>query len=221
MLVVVDLSSLPSSLALLFVLILAYVIGSLPTAYIVGRAKAIDIREHGSGNVGATNVMRVLGRQIGFLVLLVDLLKGVLAVVLVTAVFVNSWPMALKEIHVKMLAGITAMIGHLYPVWLDFKGGKGVATATGFMLALAPAMVLVSMAVFLATVLITKIMSLASIIAALSLPLSFFIFYNFGEGLDLFIFIMVVVLFVVLKHRSNIRRILDGEETKITSFSKS
>lgn len=195
---------------------IGYLFGSLPTAYIAGKLNGIDIREHGSGNVGATNTLRVLGKKWGIAVLLIDALKGYLPVFFVSlAVPEDAAVSGVMQIHIMMMAGVSAMLGHIYPVWLGFKGGKGVATGLGLMTGLVPPLIGFAAAVFLLVVFITRFVSLGSILAALSLTGSFFVFYNLKEHRDLFAFIVLIAIFVIVKHKSNIGRLIKGEESKI------
>ncbi|MDH5719256.1 MAG: glycerol-3-phosphate 1-O-acyltransferase PlsY [Spirochaetia bacterium] len=191
--------------------IFAYLSGSFPAAYVIGRLKGIDIRKHGSGNVGATNTMRVLGKSWGSIVFIIDILKGFLPVFILSYIFKNS------EVSYFFLLsiGFMAVLGHIYPVWLKFSGGKGVATACGVLLAIIPFIVLISMGIFIVIVSLFKYVSLASIISALSLPVLFYIFEDVNNDIRFFIFLIVVSIFVVYKHKSNIIRIIHGNENKI------
>ncbi len=217
---VFDLQQHNETLIWLLVLAVAYILGSFPSAYIVGRMKGLDIREHGSGNVGATNVMRVISKPWGFAVLFVDVLKGALPVSVFHFVSVDGWPLSLETVHVMMMVAVLAILGHMYPLWLGFRGGKGVATAMGAMIGLIPGMLGGAVAVFLLTLLISRYMSLSSLLSAISLLGWFFVFYELPAQRDLFIFVAVIVVFVVYRHRDNIKRLKDGSETKVTSFSK-
>ncbi|MCB1147007.1 MAG: glycerol-3-phosphate 1-O-acyltransferase PlsY [Leptospiraceae bacterium] len=195
---------------------LGYLFGSFPTAYIVARFHKIDIRKEGSGNVGATNTMRILGAKWGVLVLVIDALKGflpVFAVFHIKKYYSLELPFNARELA--MLAGVAAMLGHIYPVWLRFQGGKGVATGLGMMLALAPEIVAPALVIFLLTVSISKFVSLGSLFASASLPFFFFLFFEYSTETVLFWFLVLVVLFVWIKHRSNLKRLLDGNEHKI------
>lgn len=188
-------------------LISSYLIGSLPFGYIVARMKGVDIRQHGSGNIGATNVWRTLGPGPGLLVLGLDALKGA------AAVFIGR--QAGME-GAELLAGMAALLGHAFPIYLGFKGGKIIAAGAGVMLALAPPVLLIALLVFITAVLVSRYVSLGSILAATSVPVLLTLFnYNwmyisFGGA---------VCLFALLKHIPNIKRIIQGTESKI-KFNK-
>jgi glycerol-3-phosphate acyltransferase PlsY len=190
-----------------FGLLLGYLLGSIPFAYIAGKlTRGIDLRQHGSGNLGATNVYRTLGGRIASVVLILDTLKGALPVLAVRQYAVGEhlelWAIA---------AGIAAIVGHAKPIFLWWKGGgKGVATAGGVFLALAPLPTLACMATWLVVVLITGYVSLASLAAALVLPVA--IATTVGVRSPLFVVSVVVAVFVFWTHRANIGRLRRGEE---------
>jgi glycerol-3-phosphate acyltransferase PlsY len=193
-------------------LALAYASGSLPFASIAGWLKGVDLRRQGSGNLGATNVFRVLGWKIGVAVFLADALKGALPVLLLPRHITQGSP-ALWAIA----CGVAAIAGHVRPLFLGFrKGGKGVATASGVFLALAPIPMLVSFAIFVAVVLATGYVSLGSLVSALVLPALLLI--TEGAGSPLFGVSLVVAMFVFWTHRANIGRLRRGEEHR---FGKS
>ncbi|HEX6939602.1 MAG TPA: glycerol-3-phosphate 1-O-acyltransferase PlsY [Longimicrobiales bacterium] len=184
-------------------LVASYLLGAIPTSYLVGRwARGIDLREHGSGNLGATNALRVLGWRLALPVLVFDIFKGWFP----TFVFPRldeaapGWAMAY---------GAAAIIGHVYSVYVRFRGGKGIATSAGVFLALAPAAVLVSAAIWGVVVYATRFVSLASIVAALTLPLAV---YAIRGTTVVFWVSAALAAFVIYAHRSNIRRLLRGEE---------
>jgi len=188
-------------------LLLAYAAGSIPTAYLAGRAKRVDLRQHGSGNLGATNAWRVLGWKIGLAVYVIDTLKGALPVLLLPR------PTANPEIAA-LAYGIAAIIGHVRPVFLGFrKGGKGVATAGGVFVALAPAALAVSFAVFVATFLASGYVSLGSLCAALVLPIAIAAFSGW-RGTPTLLVSIPVSAFVFWTHRANIGRLRRGEESR-------
>jgi len=190
--------------ASIIVFVLSFLLGSIPFGYILGRLKGIDVRRYGSGNIGATNVSRVLGRKYGLLVLLLDALKGAAAVLIARAAGLPA--------EYQVLAGISAIAGHCFSPWLGFRGGKGVATALGAFLVISPKTTLVAFLIFLAVLVTTRYVSLSSITAALSYPL----LYKFFEKPSPLSFIVVSVgaLLIVAKHHSNIRRLLRGEEKR-------
>ncbi len=188
-------------------LMVAYLLGSIPTAYLAGRwLKGIDIREHGSGNVGATNVMRVINKPVGITVLLLDACKGYVAVA-----WVASLSGTLTEL-LPVLCGLAAVGGHSWPVFLRFRGGKGVATGAGVFVGLAPQALLFALIVWGACVLILRYVSLASMVAAISLP--GLVFWT-GGSLSVMCLSVVVTLLVLYRHRANWGRIQRGEEPKI------
>ncbi len=200
------------------VIILCYLIGSFPSGYLVGQSQGIDIRQHGSGNIGATNVLRVMGKKWGYLVFLCDSLKGFLAVK--AGVWLGA--SAAGDITLAgVVAGICCIIGHNYTVWLHFKGGKGIATSIGVLLAIVPVViVLILLIVWLAVFFIWKYVSLASIFAALSLPaavLALFPLVAHGNYWVLLVFSLIVAALAVWRHRSNIDRLLHGKENRFGS----
>lgn len=199
--------------AALYVACSSYLAGSIPTAYIAGRLlKGVDIRTVGSGNVGASNAMRLLGKTWGIAILLFDAVKGFVPVMLVLHLFLVN-DVAVQRYA--MLAALSAMLGHVFPVWLQFHGGKGVATGLGVMTALVPLAVAAVLPLFIAVVAISRYISLGSIVAALVLPLAFFIDHQLPRDGELFAFICIACIFVVYKHKSNIRRIVAGEENRL------
>lgn len=190
-------------------LLISYLAGSVPFAYLAGKARGIDLRQHGSGNLGSSNAVRVLGKRVGAVVYLGDTLKGVLPVVLLPPLVNTPSP------HFWAIAfGVAAVLGHVRPVYLFGKGGgKGVATAGGVFLGLAWLPTLVAVAVFAITILITRISSVASLLAAASLPIA--IFFYAGPGDLLFALSLFMLLLVIWTHRSNIGRLRRGEEPRV------
>ncbi|UBM57628.1 glycerol-3-phosphate 1-O-acyltransferase PlsY [Marinilongibacter aquaticus] len=187
-------------------LILAYLLGSIPSAVLYGRIfHGVDVREHGSGNAGATNSLRVLGKRAGLAVLIIDVLKGVLAVQIPHFFFTN-------EADTLIIFGFAAVIGHLLPVFANFRGGKGVATSFGIILALQPLAAVFVLVVFLAVVYTSKYVSLAS----LSASFSFLVYCFWQMPGQRFYHLMCLVLFLLLvfTHRQNIKRLVRGEENK-------
>jgi glycerol-3-phosphate acyltransferase PlsY len=189
-----------------------YLLGSIPSGYLAGRWLAgLDIRREGSGSTGATNVLRVVGKGPALVVFLVDVLKGSAAVLLAKAVLD---PFGVGVV----LAGLAALAGHIWPVWLGWKGGKAVATGLGMLLGLTWPVGLACFGIFLAVLSLSRIVSLSSVVAALSLPLLMLgWFANQGLGLRwpyLALALLTTVL-VVWRHRSNIRRLLDGTEPQL------
>ena len=197
----------------------AYLLGSIPTGFLVGKAKGIDVRTVGSGNIGATNVFRVLGRPAGVFVLAMDGLKGALACGLVANLAYALGasadpPVLLTRDYLSVFAGAFAVLGHNYTCWLWFKGGKGVATTGGVLLALSWAGFLISMGVWLLVAALTRYVSLASIAAGFSLPFSVWIS---GGSKTLIIVFAIIGVLAIFKHRSNILRLLAGTEHRFGS----
>lgn len=194
-------------------LLAAYLLGSIPTGYVAGLwLKGLDIRKHGSGNMGATNVFRVLGKGPGTAVLLLDIFKGYLSVSWLPALlgpFGPGWTLA---------GGLAAVLGHNYTLWLGFKGGKGVATSAGVCLGLAPWATLTTLAVFGVVFSLTRMVSAGSLLASAALPLAMWYHAERGEGsgglgANLYLGLALTV-FVWLRHLPNIKRILSGTENK-------
>lgn len=220
-------------LLVLAIAFFAYVLGSIPSGLLVSRSQGIDIREHGSGNIGATNVWRTMGKKFGLIAFLADVGKGVLAVLLAKWLAAH-WPMtvSLPHGHSRVeyfdpgFAGITAAIGcilgHNFPPWLRFKGGKGVATSLGVIIGMMPLASIVIFAVWGVVFKMTRYVSLASIIAALALPVAvigLMIFvpkHGWGavHGWANFYFAVAAALLVVKRHTANIKRLLAGTELR-------
>ncbi len=199
---------------LLLVTALAYLIGSFATAVWVGKIfHKIDVREHGSGNAGATNVIRVLGWKTGVPVLLIDVLKGWVAAML--PVFFNMADQGSAMLtNYQIIAGLATVVGHIYPVFAGFRGGKGVATIFGVLLAIHPLVTISCFGVFLCVFLISGYVSLGSMTAGISFPVLLFFFFN-TPSVYLKIFSVVVALALLFTHRKNISRLLKGEESKL------
>jgi len=195
----------------LIVAIVAYFVGSLPTGYLAGRARGLDIRTMGSGNIGATNVFRILGRKAGTCVLLIDALKGFLACWLLPLAARSFFAGANGE-YLTLIAGVGAILGHNYTCWLRFKGGKGVATTGGVFFAVAPAAAGTALAVWLIVALISRYVSLASIAAAVTLPLAA---WCWGKSLVVIMVFLVLGLLAIYKHKGNIQRLMNGTENRI------
>jgi len=201
------------------VFVLAYLLGSIPAAVWIGRRfHNIDVRQHGSGNAGTTNVIRVLGWKTGIPVLLIDIAKGWLAASLPVFFKLAETESSLL-INLQIIAGMTAILGHIFPVFAGFKGGKGVATVFGVLLALHPLLTLCSMGVFLIILLITGIVSVSSMSAGLSFPI--FLLFVFGTPSLMFkIFSIFVAIALLVTHRKNIGRLIRGEESKLIKSGK-
>lgn len=193
---------------------LAYLLGSVPSSVWLGRAlKGVDLREQGSGNAGATNAIRVLGKPIGSMVLVLDMLKGFLAVNLAHLQSLIE-PGSEQYMMLKIGFGLLAVVGHIFPVFAGFRGGKGVATITGVALAIHPLAALAAMGIYLLVFLITRISALGSLLAVITYPV--WILWVFrSEYLTIRIFSLVVVALVLITHRSNIRRLVKGKEKSL------
>ena len=184
-------------------LVLAYLLGSIPFALIAGKLHGVDLRQAGSGNLGATNVFRTLGRTAGVAVMVLDIAKGAAAVLVAVALTNNPWPVA---------AAALAILGHVFPVWTHFKGGKGVAVGAGAMIGLVPSASGVLLVLWILLVVFTRYVSVASIVAALAAaPLA----YVFGAPWSYVVFIALAGVFVIYKHRENIVRLVHGDESRI------
>lgn len=205
-----------SALDYLLAPVIGYLLGSCPNGYLVSRARGIDIRQHGSGNIGATNVLRVLGKKWGYLVFALDALKGFAAVRIAFAIGSASLIGDTQRDLVGIVAGLACILGHTFPVWLGFRGGKGVATSAGVLLGLMPIAVFSVLAVWLLLFQITKYVSVASIGAALALPLFVIAYLRFGmlTGASLLPFSILIGGVVVWRHRSNMQRLLQGKEQR-------
>src|SRR5262245_50794461 len=188
--------------------IFAYLLGSVPTGYILGSLAGVDVRKAGSGNVGATNVTRVVGKRYGIFTLVADIAKGFIPVVIALNLGLTSTATA--------FVGIAAFLGHLYPLFLRFQGGKGVATALGVFLGLAPWATLVLMVIFVLVILTTRVVSLSSMVAAASAPIAFWLLSYSPTLIGTSFFI---ALMIVLRHRGNIQRLLSGTEPRVNAFS--
>jgi glycerol-3-phosphate acyltransferase PlsY len=200
-------------------LIIAYLLGSVPTAVWVGQLfHGIDVREHGSGNAGATNTFRVLGYRAGVPVLLIDVFKGWLAVNLIH-IFIEPGQSSEELFHLQLRLGVCALVGHIFPVFAGFRGGKGVATLLGIVLALNPQAALMSIGVFLFVFLSTRYVSLSSIIASLFFPVVVMAI-NITEQPSMVVFALIISVIVVITHQKNIERLLKRQESRI-KFRKS
>lgn len=203
-----------------FILILlAYLLGSIPTAVWVSKYFFdIDIRSYGSGNAGATNTFRVLGSKAGGFVFFVDMLKGFLAVDL--AYFIAKYQMdSIALTNFQVLLGIAAVVGHIFPIWANFKGGKGIATLFGMILAIQPLVAVCLIVVFMMMLFMTRYVSLSSITASIAFPVMIFFIFREPEIMYRF-FALATAILVVLTHHKNINRLLSGNESKVPLFKK-
>jgi glycerol-3-phosphate acyltransferase PlsY len=218
-------------LNLIFVVVLSYLVGSIPTSIILSKLlRGIDIRQHGSGNAGGTNVFRVLGWKWGVLTIILDAVKGAIVVVVVARLYLDNFPF--NNITpfddftvVQIICGIAAVIGHVWTVFAGFRGGKGIATALGFLITLITIDMLLVLAVFTLTVTLSRYISLGSMMAAVSLPIILIVRENlFGVNIPgyntILPFVIGLVLLVLYTHRKNIDRLIKGSESKISLFKK-
>ena len=204
---------------LLLLILAAYLIGSIPTAYWIGKwFFNIDIREHGSKNMGASNTFRVLGSVWGIIVLIIDMGKGIAAVQLAHAVQQSDW-LSGESTFWKLILGLVAVAGHIFPVFAGFRGGKGVATLFGVVLAIQPWTALISIGAFVIVVFLTKYISLGSIIAVIVFAAC--VWFAVKEtNVYMRWFSVVAALLVLIMHRSNIKRLIEGTENKFKGWRK-
>ena len=195
----------------LLLLAIGYLLGSMPNGYLAGRwLKGIDLRQCGSGSTGATNVLRNVGKGPALVVFLLDVGKGALAVLLAKSFGLNDW--------VQVLAGLAALAGHIWPVWLGWKGGKAVATGLGMFLGLAWPVGLACFGLFMAVISLSRIVSLSSVVAAIGLPVLMVIS---GSSSAYVMVSLVASVLVLWRHRSNIERLIAGTEPRIGAKAKS
>ncbi len=224
--------------------LLAFLLGSIPFGLLIAKAKGVNIREHGSGNIGATNVLRVVGKKYGITCLILDALKGFLPVLLAISLirfegmrnpmsltalapYATDFPLLTAQMF-QVISGLCAILGHNYSPWVGFKGGKGIATSAGVLIAMMPAAIVILLAVWVLAFLVTRYVSLASIIAAGVLPLvTLWGSWFHGKIQDgtwnkpLFLFTVVIAVLAIWKHRSNIQRLRAGTEHRFTRKPKS
>jgi glycerol-3-phosphate acyltransferase PlsY len=199
---------------ILLTLLLSYLVGSIATAVWVGKIfHGVDVREHGSGNAGATNVIRVLGWKTGVPVLLIDVLKGWGAAMLPIFINLAGDGTALLT-NFQILAGLAAILGHIFPVFAGFRGGKGVATIFGVLMAIHPLLTLSCLGVFLVVLLISGYVSLSSMSAGVAFPIFLFLFFD-TPSLFFKVFSIIVAIALIFTHMKNISRLLKGEESKL------
>lgn len=196
--------------------LVAYLLGSIPTGFLVAKARGVDIRTVGSGNIGATNAFRVLGKGLGIFVLLMDALKGWVAVEL-GARFVDAIFPGTPLEYLRITAGVTAILGHNFTCWLHFKGGKGIATSAGVLIALVPWALLIILSIFVILFLLTRYVSVGSIAASFSLP---FATWFTTKDIGLTAVTGAMGALAIIKHRKNIQRLLNGTENRIEFHKK-
>ncbi len=200
---------------ILWIMILSYLAGSFPTALITGYiVKGVDIRTLGSGNMGATNVFRQLGLPAGIVTLLVDMFKGFASAYWISRLGSGD------ETGLMILAGVCAILGHTFTIFAGFRGGKGVATATGMVLAIAPLIVLICAVVFVLTILLTGYVSMASMLAVSLFGMTHIILYflNAYDSIWLFIFSLLIPFFIIWTHRTNLKKLRNGEEARFENL---
>ncbi len=214
-------------LSLTVILVLSYLAGSIPGSVWVGQGLyGTDVRNYGSGNAGATNVFRVLGWKAGLLATVVDLGKGLLAAGVIATIRLDVLPSGLEfwhiETFVRLLAGIAAVVGHMFPIWAKFKGGKGVNTAAGVLFALTPITMWIVLGVFFVVLFSSRYVSLASISAAISFPTAVavrkYIFHTDALDTSILVFGIIMAVGIIVAHRANIKRLLNGTESRIRRF---
>ena len=198
---------------LLLIIFLAYLIGSIPTAVWVGRKfHGIDVREHGSKNAGATNTFRVLGRKSGWFVLTIDVLKGLLAAIL--PLFFETDYSENQLLSFQLSTSFVCIIGHVYPVFAQFRGGKGVATSLGIIIGLNPFSAGISLLIFLIVFFAFRYVSLGAIITSIAYPfISYFVVKE--DAKSMIVFTVLIGVLIVLSHRKNIKRLINGEESRM------
>ncbi|MFN5148227.1 MAG: glycerol-3-phosphate 1-O-acyltransferase PlsY [Flavobacteriia bacterium] len=200
--------------------IIAYLLGSIPTAVWIGRYRyGLDVREHGSKNAGATNTFRVLGKKPGILVLFIDIVKGALATALPEMILESNLQDPDHLIQIRILSAIFAVTGHVFPIFAQFRGGKGVATSLGVIIGLQPIAALICVSLFLVVFVSSKYVSLGAITAAIAFPL--INYFMLGEkSFWLLSFSLLLSALVIIAHRKNINRLMKGEENKMNLFKK-
>ncbi len=194
----------------------SYLIGSIPAGYIAGRIVGIDIRTVGSGNIGATNVTRVLGKRYGYPVFIVDFLKGFAAVGMSIMIAKRAQPASIPSELFGVVGAVACVLGHSFPVWLGFKGGKGVAASAGALFGLMPFVALIAVAVWLVIFYLTRYVSVASMTAALAVPIAILSMMFLGQtgGTALLYFSICLAAVVIVRHRSNLLRLVRGTEPR-------
>ncbi len=199
-------------------IIISYLIGGIPFGYLIAVAKGIDIRTQGSGNIGATNVGRVLGKKYGLIIFTLDMLKGFIVVFFVPAAVSSAVniPTTTDNLLV-ILCGFCAVLGHAFPVYLKFKGGKAVATSFGVFIWLVPVSIAIAFGVWLLTVIVTRYVSLGSMIGSMALAVAIVVVVNspFGDNVYLTAMSVAVAILIIARHTSNIQRIIAGTEKKV------
>ena len=197
------------------IVVVSYLIGSIPSGYLAGRLAGVDIRQQGSGNIGATNVTRALGKKYGYPVFLADFSKGLVAILMAPLV-ARSFALSPAPDVFEIIAGIFVVVGNAFPIWLRFRGGKGVATSGGLLFGLMPIVAIIVIIVWVIAFYTTRYVSLASVIAALALPVTVFtITHLTGSDRPLILYVsLALAAIVILRHRSNLSRLMRGTEQR-------
>jgi glycerol-3-phosphate acyltransferase PlsY len=203
--------------ALALIVVGSYLLGSIPFGYLAGRLAGVDIRNAGSGNVGATNVVRVAGKRYGYPVFVLDFLKGFTAVK-ISALMATGPPPAWNSSEIfAIIAAVSSVLGHSYPPWLKFKGGKGVATSAGALFGLTAMGGLIGVAIWVVVFFVTRYVSVASVVAAILLPLVILVITSRHQnGTATFYFSLCIAALVIWRHRSNLSRLIRGSEPRFT-----
>ncbi|MEM7145689.1 MAG: glycerol-3-phosphate 1-O-acyltransferase PlsY [Verrucomicrobiota bacterium] len=192
------------------VILAAYVVGATPFGFLAGKLRGIDIRQHGSGNIGATNVLRTLGKPLGIAVFILDFVKGLAPAFVALQLFPEPGSL------IPIVAALATILGHNYTFWLGFKGGKGIATSAGALLALMPLPILAALVVWILVFSTSKYVSLASMLAALAVPVSLAIlqFTRGPQNIPLLVFASLIACLAIYRHKSNIKKLLSGTENR-------
>ena len=194
-------------------LVIGYLLGGIQSAILYGRLKGVDIRTKGSGNAGTTNTIRVLGKKAGAIVLIIDILKAVVAIMLAKLIFGHS-----PQIIVALYSGIGAILGHSFPLFFNFKGGKGIATTAGTLIGIDYRLFLIAASIFLICFAITRIVSISSLLMTASFPILIIIVYcGKPGGAEAALLSFCVTAFTFYRHKANIKRLIEGTEAKLTS----
>lgn len=209
-------------ISLIAIIILSYLVGSIPTSIILSKLlRGIDIRDYGSGNAGGTNAMRVLGWKIGVVVMIIDVGKGVVATLVISTIRIDS--ISLQPEFIQIIAGLMAILGHIWTIFAGFRGGKGVGTGAGMLISLYPTAAFVCVLIFVITLLTARIVSLSSMTAAISLPIVLLLlktYFHYSVSDILLYFSIFIAGLILFTHRSNIKRLIRREENRM-NFKKS
>jgi len=208
-------------LTLLTIIGLSYLLGSFPTSIIFGKLfRGIDIRNYGSGNAGGTNAFRVMGWKIGISVMIIDLAKGLIATVLISQIRIDA--ISLAPVYLQIIAGFSAVIGHIWTIFAGFHGGKGVGTAAGMLIGLYPVAFIVIFIIFLIVLFTTRYVSVSSMTAAVSLPVVLLILDKLGRPYKtpLMVLSIIIAILIIFTHRSNIGRLMAGTENRVNFRKK-